>query len=51
MRAQQDELVNSHDSKNGRTPLLEACLMNRKDVVISLIENMNAGMCLFFLIY
>ena len=31
--------MNRHDNKYGRTPLLEACFMNRKNVVIELIKS------------
>ena len=45
------KVVNGHDSKYGRTPLLEACLMNRERVVSALINSMNAGMCVICFIH
>lgn len=39
------EAVNGRDTMNGRTPLLEACLMNRDNVVVTLINSrLKAGM-------
>lgn len=42
-----EEIVNGRDKKFGRTPLLEACLMNRKRIIHELVE-MQAGMWLSF---